>query len=144
MSTDSGHSRSPAPHRWSRTRLSLSHRPSLNGMMRRPARDVSLSPRPRSLSSSGRQSSWGPSTSPCIRQMFPNCCHRSSCSRSSTPCSSSRPRSRSRCPCSQSSSGERLFTFLCCRSTYVPLTRRIPSSSAGGWTRSWSEFITRE
>ena len=93
MSTDSRRSHSPAPHSQSRTRPTLSHQPSLNGMTRRPTKDVSLSPRRRSLSSSARRSSWGRRTSPCDRLMFSNRRRWSFCSRSSNPCSSRRPRS---------------------------------------------------
>ena len=108
MSTDTHYSLSPATSRRSRTRPSLSRWPLLNGMTRRPARDVSLSPRRHSFSSLARQSSWDRCMSPCTRRMFPNRRGRSSYSRSSTPRSSRRPRSGSRSSHSRFSSRDRL------------------------------------
>ena len=108
MSTDTHRSLSPATSRRSRTRPSLSRCPLLNAMTRRPARDVSLSPRRHSFSSSARQPSWDRRTSPCTRRMFPNRHGRSSYSRSSTPRSSRRPRLRSRSSHSRFSSRDRL------------------------------------
>ena len=108
MSTDSRSSLSPATSRRSRTRPFLSHWPLLNGMTRRPARVVSLSPRRRSLSSSAWRSFLDRCTSPCTRRMFPNCLSRSFYSRSSTPCSSRRPRSCSRSSHSRLSSRDHL------------------------------------
>ena len=85
LSTDSRHSHSPAPRRRPRTRPSLSHRQSLNGMTRTPTRDVSQSPRCRSLFPLARQSSRNHRTYPRTRRRSPNRQGRSSCSRSSTP-----------------------------------------------------------
>ena len=105
--TDRHRSRSPASRRQCRTRPSPSRRPSPAGMTRRPARDVSLSPRHRSRSSLARWSPWGRPTSPRTRRSCPN--HRgcSSCSTSSTPCPRRTSRSCSRSPRSRSSSWDR-------------------------------------
>ena len=102
--TDRYCSLSPASHRRSRTRPSLSRRPSPAGMTRRPARGMSLSPRRRSPSSSARRNPWGRYTSPPTRRMSPNRCGRSSCSGSCTPCPRRRSRARSHSPRSRSSS----------------------------------------
>ena len=105
--TDPHRSHSPASRRRCRTCPSPSRRPSPAGMTRRPASDVSLSPRRRSHSSLARRSPWGRRTSPRTRRSSHN--HRgcSSCSRSSTPCPCRRSRSRSHSPCSQSLSWDR-------------------------------------
>ena len=100
-STDPHHSRS-------RTRPSLSRWLSLAGMTRRPAKDVSLSPRHSSSSPSVRRSPWGRCTSPRITRRMPLNRHSgSSCSRSSTPRPRRRPRYRSSSLRSRSPSWDR-------------------------------------
>ena len=102
----SRHSHFPASHsqrRRSRDRSSLS----VVGMTRRPARNVSLSPRRRSPLHPVQQSSRGRRMSPRTGQMSPNRRSRHSSSRSPTPITRRKQISRSRSPRSRSSDWDR-------------------------------------
>ena len=93
--TDCHDSHSPASRRRCRTLPSPFHLPFQAGMARRPATDMSLSPRLRSHSSLAWQSLWGHRTSPRTTRSSPNHRCNSSCSRSSTPSPHRSSRSRS-------------------------------------------------